>query len=103
MPFFGPIIANVVIFIISAITLGPFKALWIILFQFVFAQVDGNVIQPKIISNSTGISPRLVRVAVLIFGDLFGFIGMIVGVPVCAVIKDIVTDYVEDGRLEEIE
>lgn len=103
VPFFGPIIANVVIFVISAITVGPFKALWVILFQFVFAQVDGNVIQPKIISNSTGISPLLVLVAVLVFGDLFGFIGMIVGVPVCAVIKDIVTDYVEDGRLEEIE
>ena len=102
IPFFGPIVANVVIFIITAVTAGPFKALWVIVFQFVFAQIDGNIIQPKIISNSTGISPLLVLVAVVIFGDLFGFVGMIVGVPVCAVIKELIVDYVDDGKLEEI-
>lgn len=101
VPFFGPITANIIIFIITAITTGPFKALWIIVFQFIFGQIDGNIIQPKILSNSTGISPLLVLIAVIVFGDLFGFVGMIVGVPVFAVIKDIVTDYVDDGKLND--
>lgn len=101
IPFFGPIVSNVVVFIVTAVTAGPFKALWVILFQFVFAQIDGNIIQPKIISNSTGISPLLVLIAVVVFGDLFGLVGMIVGVPICAVIKELVVDYVDDGKLEE--
>lgn len=101
IPFFGPIISNIIIFIITTVTAGPFKALWVIIFQIIFGQIDGNIIQPKIISNSTGISPLLVLVAVIVFGDLFGFFGMIVGVPVFAVIKDIIVDYVDDGKLNE--
>jgi len=101
IPFFGPIVANIVVFVISAVTVGPFKAVWVVVFQFVFAQIDGNIIQPKIISNSTGISPLLVLIAVLIFGDLFGFVGMIVGVPVFAILKELVVDYVDDGKIEE--
>lgn len=103
IPFFGPIVSNVLIFVISAITAGPFKALWVIIFQLVFGQIDGNIIQPKIISSSTGISPLLVLMAVIVCGELFGFAGMIVGVPVCAVIKDLVVDYVENGKLDEFE
>lgn len=103
VPFFGPIISNVAIFIIAAITAGPFKAVWVIVFQLVFGQIDGNIIQPKIISSSTGISPLLVLMAVIIFGDLFGFVGMIIGVPVCAVIKDLVVDYVDNGKLDNLE
>lgn len=100
IPFFGPIVSNVLIFSVSAITAGPFKALWVIIFQLVFGQIDGNIIQPKIISSSTGISPLLVLAAVIVCGELFGFVGMIVGVPVCAVAKDLILDYLEDGRLD---
>ena len=102
VPFFGPITANIIIFVITAITAGPFKALWVIIFQIIFGQIDGNIIQPKILSNSTGISPLLVLVAVIIFGDLFGFLGMIIGVPLFAVIKDVVVDYVDDGKLDDV-
>lgn len=102
VPFFGPITANIIIFVITAVTSGPFKAIWVIVFQLIFGQVDGNIIQPKILSNSTGISPLLVLVAVIIFGDLFGFVGMIVGVPIFAIIKDIVVDYVDDGKIDGV-
>ena len=44
----------------------------------------------------------LVLVAVIIFGDLFGFLGMIIGVPLFAVIKDVVVDYVDDGKLDDV-
>lgn len=103
IPFFGPIVSNVMIFVISAITAGPFKAIWVIIFQLVFGQIDGNIIQPKIISSSTGISPLLVLIAVIVCGELFGFVGMIIGVPVCAVVKDLVVDYVENGKLDNLE
>ena len=102
VPFFGPIIANIIIFIITTITTGPFKALWVLVFQIIFGQIDGNIIQPKILSNSTGISPLLVLVAVIIFGNLFGFLGMVIGVPLFAVIKDVVVDYVDDGKLDDV-
>ena len=102
VPFFGPITANIIIFIIIAITAGPFKALWVIIFQILFGQIDGNIIQPKILSNSTGISPLLVLIAVIVFGDLFGFLGMIIGVPLFAVIKDVVVDYVDNGKLNDV-
>ena len=102
VPFFGPIISNIIIVLITLVTTGPFKALWVALFQVVFGQIDGNIIQPKIISSSTGISPLLVLVAVIVFGDLFGFVGMIVGVPVCAIIKELVVDYVEDGKINKV-
>ncbi len=100
IPFFGAIISTVIVFIISAITLGPINALWILLFQLVLGQIDGNLIQPRILSSSTGISPLLVLLSVLVFGNLFGVVGMIAGVPVCAVIKIIILDFLDNGRID---
>jgi len=100
IPFFGPIISAVIVFIICAITINPLNALWILIFQIILGQIDSNLIQPKIISNSTGISPLLVLVSVIVFGDLFGPIGMILGVPVCATIKMLVVDYMDNGILD---
>lgn len=100
IPFFGAIISSVVICIISLISLGPFKAVWVLIFQLVLGQLDGNLLQPRILSSSTGISPLLVLLSVLIFGDLFGVVGMILGVPVCAAIKMIILDYLDNGILD---
>lgn len=100
IPFFGAIISTVIVFIISAITLGPVKAIWILLFQLVLGQIDGNLIQPRILSSSTGISPLLVLLSVLVFGNLFGVVGMIAGVPVCAVIKIVVIDLLDNGKID---
>ena len=87
IPFFGPMVASVIIYIFSAVTLGPLYSLWILLFQIVLGQLDGNFIQPKIIGKSVGISPFWVIFAVLVFGGLWGFVGMIIGVPIIAAIK----------------
>lgn len=97
IPFFGPIIASVIVFIISAVTLGPLSALWLLILQFVLAQLDANLLQPKILSQSTGISPLLVLVSVTVFGAFWGAAGMILGVPVCAIVKTIIMDYLDDG------
>ncbi len=100
IPFFGPILSTAVVAVISAITLGPVKALWIVIMQFVIAQLDANLLQPKILSQSTGISPLLVLLSVTVFGGFFGAAGMILGVPICAILKAIVLDYLSDGVID---
>lgn len=100
IPFFGPIVAAVVIYVITAIAFDPVKAIWVIVFQLVLGQLDGNLIQPKILGKSIGISPLLVLFSVVVFGDLFGFVGMIMGVPVIAAIKMIADDYLDNGKID---
>lgn len=99
IPFFGPIVAAIIVYIVSAITLGPIKAIWVIVFQLALGQIDGNLIQPKILSNSTGISPLTVLVSVIVFGNLFGFLGMVLGVPIGASIKILLDDFMDDGKM----
>ena len=60
--------------------------LWILILQ----QIDGNIIGPKILGNSTGLASFWVLFSILIFGGLFGFVGMIIAVPGFAVIYDLV-------------
>lgn len=100
IPFFGAIVSTIAVFLISAITLNPMRAIWILIFQLVLGQIDGNLIQPRILSSSTGISPLLVLLSVLVFGELFGVIGMFVGVPICAVLKIVVLDFLNNGKLD---
>ena len=68
IPFFGPIVAALVTYLIGMIGLGPVNALWILVFQFVLGQIDGNIIQPKIVGSQVGVSPLLVLVSVTVFG-----------------------------------
>jgi ABC-type Fe3+-siderophore transport system permease subunit len=65
---------------------SPLKGLYFIIFILVLQQVDGNIIGPKILGDSTGLSSFWVVFAILLFGGLFGIPGMIIGVPVFAVI-----------------
>ena len=76
---------------------SPIKALWFVLFVLVLQQLDGNVIGPKILGNTTGLSSFWVLFAILLFGGLWGFVGMIVGVPLFAVIYDIIKKLVIHG------
>lgn len=99
IPFFGPIVSTVIIFTVSLLTIGPLRSIWVILALFVMAQLDSNVLQPKIISNSVGVSPLLVLLSVTVFGGLFGAAGMFLGVPVTATMKIVVNDILDDGRL----
>lgn len=89
-PFIGAIPSVIIIFIAS-----PIKALWFILFVFLLQQFDGNILGPKILGNLTGLSAFWVMFAILLGNGLFGFIGMIIGVPAFAVIYSIVRGAVE--------
>ena len=71
IPFFGPFIGAVPATLLILIQ-SPIKALWFVLFVLVLQQLDGNVIGPKILGNTTGLSSFWVMFAILIFGGLFG-------------------------------
>ncbi len=92
IPFFGPIIAALIIALVCLVALGPMQALWVLVFQVLLGQLDGNVIQPRILGNSVGISPFWVIFAVLLFGGLWGPMGMLLGVPVVAAIRMVVME-----------
>ena len=85
IPFFGPFIGAVPS-VILLLTEDPMKALYFVIIILVIQQLDGNVIGPKIVGNAIGISSFWVLIAVLVGGGLFGFMGMVFGVPVFAVI-----------------
>lgn len=85
IPFFGPFIGAVPSVILIALA-DPIKGLYFIIFVVVLQQVDGNIIGPKILGDSTGLSAFWVVFAILTGGGLFGFMGMLLGVPTFAVI-----------------
>ena len=89
-PFIGAIPSAFIIFIVD-----PRKALIFVILILVIQQIDGNIIAPKILGESTGISSLGVIVAIVIMGDYFGLVGMIVGVPIFATITIIVNELIE--------
>ena len=89
IPFFGPFIGAVPSFLIIVLQ-NPIQGLYFLIFVIVLQQIDGNIIGPKILGNSTGLSPFWVVFSILVFGGLWGFAGMILGVPLMAVIQYIV-------------
>ena len=93
IPFFGPFIGAVpAAFLILLVS--PIKCLYFIGFIFLLQQFDGNVLGPKILGDTTGISSFWVLFSILLFGGLFGFIGMIIGVPTFAVLYRLLTELV---------
>ncbi len=89
IPFFGPFIGAIPSAILILLV-DPMKGLYFILFILLLQQLDGNVIGPKILGDSTGLSSFWVIFSILISGGLFGFVGMIMGVPTFALIYYIV-------------
>ena len=99
IPFFGPFIGAIPSFIII-LCVDPIKALWFIAIIFVIQQIDGNLIGPKILGDSIGISAFWILFAILVAGKFMGIVGMIIGVPVFAVIYTIIKENVEN-RLDK--
>ena len=89
IPVFGPFIGAIPSLLIVVIQ-SPWHALYLLIFIVVLQQVDGNIIGPKILGSSTGLSTFWVMFAILIGGGMFGFLGMLLGVPTFAVIYYIV-------------
>lgn len=85
IPFFGPYIGAVPTTLLITLS-DPIKGLYFVIFIIILQQVDGNIIGPKILSNSTGLTSFWIVFAILLGGGLFGIPGMILGVPAFAVI-----------------
>lgn len=99
IPFFGPFIGAIPSFFLILL-IDPIKALWFLLIIFLIQQLDGNIIGPKILGNSTGLSAFWVMFAILIAGGLFGFAGMLFGVPVFAIIYYLLSEWIR-GKLKK--
>lgn len=85
IPYFGPIIGAVpCAFLILLVS--PSKCLTFIVFIIILQQFDGNVLGPKILGNKTGLQSFWVLFSIIVFGGLFGFLGMLFGVPLFAII-----------------
>lgn len=96
IPFFGPFIGAVPSTLLIMIE-DPIKGLWFILFVLALQQLDGNIIGPKILGDRTGLSSFWVLFAIVLFGGLWGLVGMVVCVPVFAVVYDTVKKLVRRG------
>lgn len=106
IPFFGPFIGAIPSVFILLI-LSPFAAFVFLIFIIVLQQIDGNIIGPKVLGSSLGLSPLWILVGIIVGNGAMGFLGMVIGVPTFAVIynlvscntkkkleeKDIVADY----------
>ena len=96
IPFFGPFLGAIPGALLILID-SPIKALWFLLFILFLQQLDGNVIGPKILGNHTGVGSFWVLFSILLFGGLWGIVGMVIAVPLFAVIYDLLRRLVVRG------
>ena len=93
IPFFGPFIGAIPSALLLLVA-APRQVIPFVIFIFILQQFDGNILGPKILGDSTGLSPFWVMFAIFVGGGMFGFAGMILGVPIFAVIYSLVRDFV---------
>lgn len=95
IPYIGAIIAVVIAGIITLFTGGFSQAIIMLIIVTILQQIDANIINPKIVGNSLKINPILVIFAVTVGGAYFGILGMFLAVPIIAVLKLLVEDFIE--------
>lgn len=95
IPFIGPFIGCIPCCLLLLLSENPINALWFAIFEMILQTLDGNVIAPWILGDSTGLPAVWILISIIIGGGLFGMLGMLLGVPVCAVIYMLFKDFVE--------
>lgn len=95
IPFFGPFIGAIPTALLILVV-SPIKCVYFIIFILVLQQFDGNILGPKILGNSTNLSSFWVLFAILLFGGLFGVVGMVLGVPIFAFLYQLAREWVVD-------
>lgn len=93
IPFFGPFIGALPSTLLLLVE-NPMDALYFVIFILVLQVVDGNIVENRILGEKLGISDFWVLVAILVFGGIFGFMGMLLGVPIFAVVYSLIVDSV---------
>ena len=94
IPYVGAIIATAISAIVTLITGGLSQAIWMLIVVIILQQIDANIINPRIVGKSLKISPLLVLFAVTFGVAYFGILGMFLAVPVIAVIKILIDDFI---------
>ena len=100
IPFFGPFIGAIPCFFILFMV-SPMTAVVFAIFVFALQQFDGNILGPKILGDSLGISPIWVLVGILVGNGLFGLVGMLIGVPSFAFLYSVVSENISDNLKEK--
>ena len=93
VPILGPLIGIIITTIIMIIA-GYKNILFFILIVVLMQQIEGNIIYPIVVGNSIGLSSLYIVVVVIVFSSLFGILGVIIGVPLCGVLYEIICKYV---------
>ena len=103
IPYFGSIIATLASGVVTAISGGFMHAVWCLVALLVMQQIDGNVIAPRVMGDRLEIRPLTIIIAVSVCGSLFGFVGMLISVPIVAVIRAAFVEYihVKEARIAE--
>ena len=87
IPYFGPIMGSIPAVIVGLLSGSPIKALLAVIVLVVVQQIDGTLISPRIVGNSVGLHPVFVMLSIIIGGAYFGLWGMLIAVPIAAIIK----------------
>lgn len=95
IPFFGAIVAVIIAIFITFCTGGLGQAIWLAIVIIILQQIDANIINPKILGDKLKISPILVIFSVTFVGAYWGVLGMFLAVPIAAIIKILVNDYLD--------
>ena len=95
IPFFGPFIGGIPVCFITLLA-DPIKALWIGIFMVAMQQFDGNIMVPLIQGDRIGVPSVWVLIGIIVGGGLFGFVGMLLAVPVFAIIYMLFKEFLED-------
>lgn len=98
IPYFGAIIAVIIAALITLLTGGLGQAVWMIIIVTILQQIDANIINPRIIGGTLKISPLVVIFAVTVGGAYFGIAGMFLAVPIAAVLRELLNDYIESKQ-----
>ncbi len=94
IPYFGAIIGGVICVLVTLLSGNFYGAIFVAVYILVMQQVDGNILQPRIIGQSVGLKAIYVLLGITVGGGLFGFWGILLGAPVVAVIQMILTEYI---------
>lgn len=96
IPFIGPFIGAIPCCLLLLLSGTPISALWFVIFIIILQTIDGNVIAPWILGDQTGLPAVWILISIIIGGGFFGVLGMLLGVPVCAVVYMLIKEFIEN-------
>ena len=94
VPYFGAIIGGCIAVVVALFSGNIYTAIGVLVYVVVMQQLDGNILQPKIVGSTVGMRPIYVLLAITVGGGIFGLGGILIGVPVLAVIKMLLADFI---------